>query len=900
MVISKKDLDILIIDDNKDLCNNLLEIFESRGYRSKTAYTGKEALKICKNYHFTVVLTDINLPDYNGLELIKQMQNKFSGMEYIIITGNASLKSAIEAIRNREILNYEQKPLDLERLLHFIDQLFDRKETEENLAERERQLSNLMDNLPGMAYRCLDNANWTMKYLSSGCRDLTGYPAEELIDDKIVAYNDLIHPADRELVAANISNKIEADQSYQIEYRIITKNGEEKWVWEQGRAIKINNKNFLEGLILDITERRIAQEKLEKSEKRYRALFNYSHDAIMTLEPPDWNFGTANPTFLEMFRIDKDVDITNFWPGKLSPDRQPDGSLSSKKAIEMIDIAVKEGVNFFEWQHKRMDGEEFPATVLLNKVVLEDKIFIQATIRDITKRKQTLEALKKSEKKYQRLIQQSNDAIYLLYKDKFEIINQKFEELFGVTQEEVRAPDFDFMDLVAPKSKQLVKQRRKAILSGDKVSSRYEFTALDKNNNEIEVEVSVSYFSYKNGIATQGILRDITERKKMQQQLQQTQKLESIGNLAAGVAHDFNNILTVIQGNAQMADSKISRDSSISTYLHNVIDSSKKAASLTEQLLLFSRKQAMDFKPINLNSVIRGVLDMLQRLIGENIEIETNLVEDVGTIKADKNNIEQIIMNMAINAKDAMPEGGKLSIRTENLTISEAEKQKLEHSETGEFTRLIIEDNGIGIKEENLDRIFDPFFTTKGMAKGTGMGLSVVYGIIKKHRGWINVRSEPGEGTKFLIDFPAIQEKIDKKDNQEVPIDKLSGNGEKILLIEDNPDVLKVGRIILENNDYVVDSATNAKDALAKFNKNKEYYDLIISDVVLPDKNGLEIANQIRSTDPHKPIILCSGYTDERSRRSEIAQNEYTFIQKPFHVKKMLKEVNALLRSKKA
>ena len=888
-------LDILIIDDNTDLNNNLNIFFEANGFAVKSVYSGEDALDICRENKFTIALTDINLPDINGLDLIEQLKKVSPEMEYIIITGDASLQTSIEAIKNREVLDYEVKPLDIDRLLHFIEQVFERKETEKNLAESERRLSTLMNNLPGMAYRCLNNKNWTMKFLSSGCDRLTGYPKEELLNDKSLTFNDIILPEDRDYVAKSIQKQLDKDQPYQLEYRIKTKDGKQKWVWEQGRAIQINGADYLEGLILDITERKKAEQQLKKSEKRYRALFNSSHDAIMTLEPPDWKFTSANPTLLDMFKIKKEHDFIGLRPADISPEQQPGGEKSCQKAKRMLKKAMDKGVNFFEWQHKRFDGEEFPATVLLNRVALEDRTFLQATIRDITERKKAEEALKKSEQKYHSLIQQSNDAIYLLYDNKFEIINQKFEELFGITQKEANAPDFNFMELVAPKSRAVVKQRMKALSSGEEPPSRYEFTALDKNKNELEVEVSVSYISYKKGIATQGILRDITERKKMQQQLQQSQKLESIGNLAAGVAHDFNNILTVIQGNAQMAEGEVEQNSPLNNYLHNIIDSSKRAASLTEQLLLFSRKQAMDFGPLNLNSSIRDILKMLDRLIGEHIKIKTNLADNLWTIKADKNNIEQVIMNTAINAQDAMPEGGTLTISTENMTIPAPGQQQKEHSEEGEYVRLIIEDTGIGIEEKNIDKIFDPFFTTKGMAKGTGMGLSVVYGIIKKHRGWINVESQPGQGTKFLIDFPAIDGETTDEEEKKIHIDQLSGDGESILFIEDNPDVIKVGRIILQDNGYNVESATNASEALEKFKSKKDRYNLIISDVVLPDKTGLELVELIKNIKNDIPVILCSGYTDEQSKRQEIYERGYKFIQKPFNIEEMLRAIKSSL-----
>ena len=892
-----KQFDVLIIDDNVDLSKNLKEILETYDFSAQAVHSGAEALDICKKYQFTLVLTDINLPDISGLDLIKDLHKISPSMEYIIITGNASLESAIQAIKNREILSYEPKPLNLDRLINFIEQVFERKRTEQDLVESERRLTNLMDNLPGMAYSCLNDQNWTMKFLSSGCKRLTGYETSDFINNQEITYNEIIHPDDRQKVSAKIQQKINNNQPYQIEYRVITKNEDLKWVWEQGRLIESNDEEILEGLIIDVTERKEAEKDLERSQKRYKALFEYSHDAIAILEPPDWKYSSVNPKFMKLFQIENEDQLSKTAPGDLSPETQPDGELSKSKAKRLTRTAMKQGVNFFEWAYKKMDGTEFPATVLLNKVKLEGKFIIQATIRDITQRKQAEMALRRSEKKYHSLIEQSNDAIYLMYNNRFEVINKKFKELFGVTKKDVNKKDFNILDLVAPKSREDIKKRLEMVRAGQEPESRYEFTALDKDNNEIEVEVSVNFISYKDGKALQGILRDITERKEMEEQLRQTQKLESIGNLAAGIAHDFNNILTVIQGNAQMAETEIGEDNIAQTYLDNVINSSQKAASLTEQLLLFSRKQPMDFQTINLNSIIRDVLKMLRRLLGEKIKIETKLAEDLYSIKADRNNLEQVIMNMAINSKDAMPEGGTLSLSTKNIKTRNGELESEKNSESQAIVRMIIKDTGTGIKEQNLDKIFDPFFTTKGLAKGTGMGLSAVYGIVKKHKGQIEVQSEYGQGTTFQIDFPAIQVSQQAKKTPEKPGQQLKGMGEKILFIEDNPDVLKVGRIILEQNGYKVETVKNAAEALQVYKSNRKDYDLIISDVVLPDTNGLEIVDNIKSIDPDIPIILCSGYTDDKSHRKEINEKGYTFIQKPFNIKEMLQNIKNILKS---
>jgi signal transduction histidine kinase/CheY-like chemotaxis protein len=382
------------------------------------------------------------------------------------------------------------------------------------------------------------------------------------------------------------------------------------------------------------------------------------------------------------------------------------------------------------------------------------------------------------------------------------------------------------------------------------------------------------------------------EKEKLQEQLLQAQKMKAIGTLAGGVAHDFNNLLTAIKGYAEMGLSKSKRDDPIHNYLERIHYAGEKAANLTRQLLLFSRKQPMLVAACNVNVTIENFLEMLSRLIGENITIKTELNPSLWTVQADEGNIEQVIMNLAVNARDAMPEGGTLTIKTENVSLDAKYPKLSPDTYPGHFACISFSDTGIGMAEALIDRIFEPFFTTKGPGEGTGLGLSVVYGIIKEHKGWIDVYSEPNQGSVFKIYLPAVYEELPEGLEEDQFVRTSSGNGERIFLVEDEEAVREFAINVLRENGYTVIVATSAEEALQIFDRENGEFNLIFSDIVLPAQNGLQLVDQLLSRRPDLRILLCSGYPDDKSKWSAIQQRGFRFLQKPYSIHELLKAVS--------
>ena len=387
------------------------------------------------------------------------------------------------------------------------------------------------------------------------------------------------------------------------------------------------------------------------------------------------------------------------------------------------------------------------------------------------------------------------------------------------------------------------------------------------------------------------IIRDMTEQKKLQEQLNQSQKMEAIGTLAGGVAHDFNNLLTVIMGNADLALMNASKDTDIYDTLTEIRNTGNRAASLTRQLLAFSRKQIIQPVIVNLNELLSNLKKMLKRLIGENINLKTLHSPDLYKIEADPGQIEQIIMNLAVNARDAMPKGGMLTIETANMDF-DADYLKYHGTENtpGPYVMLAVTDTGKGMDKETQSRIFEPFFTTKERGRGTGLGLSTVYGIVKQNHGNIWVYSEPERGATFKAYFPKAKKDTKAIKKGKSPQPSLKGD-ETILIAEDDENLCTMTERMLKGYGYKILTASNGEEAVEKISSHKGRIDLLLTDVIMPGMDGKELAGMIQQKHPKIKIIYMSGYTDDAIAHYGILEEGLDFIEKPFSQKDLALKV---------
>lgn len=406
----------------------------------------------------------------------------------------------------------------------------------------------------------------------------------------------------------------------------------------------------------------------------------------------------------------------------------------------------------------------------------------------------------------------------------------------------------------------------------------YSFPLLDSANGRIKGVIEY--------------VRDITERKRLEEQLRQSHKMQAVGQLAGGIAHDFNNLLTCISGFSELLNDQLPDDSPLRKDVEQIQKATSQASSLTHQLLAFSRRQVLQPKVLCLNLVVNEMERMLRRLIGEDIKLATELDPELGRVKVDRGQIEQVILNLVVNARDAMPNGGRLTIRTEMAELAPHDAKLIHEARPGTFVCLSVTDTGIGMDTTTLDHIFEPFFTTK--EKGTGLGLSTVYGVARQHEGWVNVYSRSNEGSTFTVYLPVLAIR-EEQGNAAESSGRISGQGERILLVEDREEVRGFASKALQAHGYRVLEAPDASRAFELFISARREVDILFTDMILPDESGLEFSERLLALKPQLRVLLSSGYTDEKSQRSVIQEKGFPFVQKPYSVSALLQAVHQAL-----
>ena len=506
------------------------------------------------------------------------------------------------------------------------------------------------------------------------------------------------------------------------------------------------------------------------------------------------------------------------------------------------------------------------------------------------------EALNASETNYRSLVERSPDAIFLHRDGTFVYANPAGMRLLGVETPQQLLGRSVF-DIVPPEIRDIIRQRIKQAAEGG-MTSPLEQEILRLDGTSLDAEATSIPFTYEGKPAVQTVMRDITERKQLEQQLRQSQKMDAIGQLAGGVAHDFNNMLAVIRGNAElllMVPDQHTRETR--ECLRQVTAASDRAANLTRQLLAFSRKQVMQSRPLVLNDVIADLTKMLKRIIGEHIDLQCRYAAQLPFVQADAGMIEQVVLNLAVNASDAMPRGGQLLIITETASFDLDYARSHPEASAGEFVCLKVSDTGTGIAPEHLPRIFEPFFTTKELGKGTGLGLATVYGIVTQHRGWIEVASQPGAGATFRIFLPAIPTPASAAATPQAEAE-LPGGTETILLVEDEYAVRMITRRVLERRGYKIYEATTAREALDVWRSHAHEIALLLTDIVMPQGvTGRDLAEQLRAERPALKILFMSGYSADVIGKDTdfFRRTKSFFLQKPCLSRALLETVRRCL-----
>ena len=661
--------------------------------------------------------------------------------------------------------------------------------------------------------------------------------------------------------------------------------------------------------ILEQSKRK--QESCSENQEKYRSLFDNAIDAVLVMTAD--HFVECNQKTEELFGCSKEQFIKK---GILdfSPEMQPDGKKSAEAALQYIGAAFSGEPQFINWQFRRIDGMPFNCEMSLTSIELKGEVYLQAIVRDVSLRVEAERALYERNLQYESLFRNSMLGIWRMEFKKPVFVDQKPAQIAQKIVDEgyfsecnealLRMYNADAKEDLSLADINLFGTNRKEALEYFELFAANNYsTALletqgkDKHGKEKSFRFSYSGYVEKNILQwVWGIQLDLTEQKMLEKQFLQSQKMEAIGMLAGGIAHDFNNLLTVINGYSDLITSKIGVENPVFKNVLSIRKAGEKAANLTSQLLAFSRKQVLQPKIVILNEIIEKMMKMVERLIGEKIEVGTNLAEDLGRIKVDPVKIEQIIMNLSVNARDAMPKGGKLLFETQNFTIDKAFTDLHSGAKTGQYVQLSVSDTGMGMSEKTVANIFDPFFTTKDKATNTGLGLSTIYGIVKQSNGFISVDSSPDEGACFNIYLPRVEETINLEDEGMIFKTGAEIEGdETILLVEDAENVREVIRESLESCGYNIIEAEDGEDALRKVTLSKEKIHLVLTDVVMPKMDGQVFIMRLKPILPKVKVIFMSGYTqDALVKKGEIEQG-IDFIQKPFNLIDLARRIRIVL-----
>jgi two-component system cell cycle sensor histidine kinase/response regulator CckA len=545
---------------------------------------------------------------------------------------------------------------------------------------------------------------------------------------------------------------------------------------------------------------------------------------------------------------------------------------------------------------RRRDGTVIPVEMAITSLANG----VTACVgHDISARKEAEKARAEAESKYRTLVEQVAAISYIAelgIRGKWHYVSPQIEGITGYSQEEWLANSCDWMRHIPQEDHAVVEAAEEASLRGERYQAEYRIVRKDGAVIWVSDTAVVAKGSDAHPVM-EGIIVDITDRKLLENQLQQSRRMEAVGRLAGGIAHDFNNLLTIIKGYAELAVQRGGIQPELRADVQQIENAAERASTLIRQLLAFSRRQVLQPKIIDLNAIVLGLDKLLGRLMGEHIEMVTRCAANVGRVKADPAQVEQVIMNLVVNARDAMPKGGRLTVETYNIDLDSTYARDHVSVKPGSYVMLAVSDTGIGMNPETVAHIFEPFYTTKESGQGTGLGLSTVYGIVKQSGGYIWVYSEPGKGTTFKVYLPRVAEQVDAKPER-VELPAANKGSETILLVEDEEAVRELTNRILSAKGYSVVAAKSVKEAEEWCEKDGEKIHLLLTDIIMPGTSGRELARRITAKHPRTRVLYMSGYTDNVLAQGGVLEAGLSFLQKPFTPAALVQKVRDVLDSR--
>ncbi len=755
-----------------------------------------------------------------------------------------------------------------------------RKKAEEALRESEQRYRQLAENsLTGIFI----HQDGVAVYVNKKMADILGYTKEEMIGRHFL---DAVLPEEREIVASNARARLNGEMSPSAyEIRLVRKTGETIWCEVLTTPIIHRGGPALMGNLADITDRKTAEEGLRESEERYRTLFERAGDGIIVGDMEGERAGrivSANQMAAEMHGYDMEEFLTLSMSDLDIPEE------SDCMAALLARVSAGEIVKT-EHYHRKKDGTLLPMDLSAGLIEIGRRKYLLSISKDITERK-------KAEAERLLLataIEQAAESVEITDADgRIVDVNPAFERTTGYSRGEVIGLKPSIL-ASGEHDQAFYGQLWETLNKGNPWAGN--LVNKKKDGRLYEEEVTISPVKNESGriVNFVAVKRDVTNEILLQKQLLEAQKMEAVGTLSGGIAHDFNNLLQVINGFAEMALFDIQEGQPGHSELREIRHAARSAAELTQGLLTFSRRVESKLRPVDLNRELGRLTKMLRRTLPKMIEIEMDLAEPIDTVNADPAQLHQVIMNLAVNARDAMPDGGRLSIETRNVQLDAQYCKSHLDITPGHYVMLSISDSGTGMDKETRKRIFEPFFSTKETGKGTGLGLSIAFGIVKSHGGNLLCYSEPGHGTTFKIYLPALKAAPNLAETGQSPA--FVGGNETILLVDDEDSVRKLASQILKKFGYTVLTAVNGKKGVEVFSLTRQRIDLVILDLIMPQMGGRDCLREILELASETKVIIASGYAANGEIAEAIQEGAKASVRKPYEAQQLLELVRKVL-----
>ena len=765
---------------------------------------------------------------------------------------------------------------DVALALHICEE--GRKRAGTVLQEREHRFRSFVENANDIVYALSPSGRFT--YVSPNWMDFVGEAASEVVGQPFEPY---VHPDDVHLCQAFLEKVLVTGRKQSsVEYRVKHRDGSWRWHYSNGAPMHDLDGKLVGymGIARDVTARKEAEEALRRSEARYRSLAENFPDGALFILGRDWRYVAADGKALEQAGLRRE-DVVGRTPKEVFPELWDTLEPCTERAFQGEEV-------YYEVEYR---GRVYSNQAVLVTGSDGDTEQVIIITQDITERKRVEEALRESEERFRLLLEDIPMVSVQSYAPDGTTLywNEGSRQIYGYTAEE--AVGRNLLDLIIPpEMSEEVREAMRAMAETGEPVPASELSLMRKDGSRVEVYSSHCILQ-RPGRPQELFCVDIDlsdvkeaeeEREKLRVQLAQAQKMESVGRLAGGVAHDFNNMLNVIMGHTELALDELAPEDSLRADLEEIQSAACRSQELTRQLLAFARRQTVSPRVLDLDETIESMLKMLRRLIGEDIELLWRPARAGEHIEIDPTQIDQLLANLVVNARDAIDGVGTITIETEPVFFDEEYCANHAGFVPGRYIRLTVSDDGMGMDEETMEHIFEPFFTSKEAGEGTGLGLATVYGIVKQNQGFINVYSEPGQGTSFRLYFHVHQgdaATVRDEPPREAPA---SRGDEIILLVEDEPAILAVGEKMLERLGYTVLCASTPGQAMALTEEREGEIHLLITDVVMPEMNGRELAHRLTAVCPDLRCLFMSGYTADVIGHQGVLEEGVRFIQKPF------------------